>query len=357
MSIIRIQNLNGSDDFNFYSGHYDKKLEVNPGQLLFAWSGNRGTSFGPYIWKGPFGLLNYHTWKVQIRGSAIGKEFFFHALKQLTRFVEGWAHGASALVHVQKWQMEGFQLALPPTKAEQEAIAGALSDADAFIESLAQLIAKKCQLKQGAMQELLRPKDGWCEKKLEDIAEVIDPHPSHRAPPEVPDGIPFVGIGDLNEDGDLVGTKIRTVAQSVFAEHSLRYSLEEGLIGLGRVASIGKVVRLKPIGDKYVISPTLGVIRGTTVRRDYLLYALKSRAVTSQFTRIMSGSTRSSVGMVVLRKLNVPLPADKTEQTAIATVLSDMDSEIAALEEKLAKARHIKQGMMQELLTGRIRLV
>src|SRR4029453_6759328 len=97
LPIIRIQNLNGADDFHFYSGHYDKKLEVNRGQLLFACSGNRGTSFGPYIWKGPFGLLNYHTWKVQIRGSAIRKEFFFHALKQLTRFVGGWAHGVYAL--------------------------------------------------------------------------------------------------------------------------------------------------------------------------------------------------------------------------------------------------------------------
>jgi type I restriction enzyme S subunit len=143
LPIIRIQNLNGSDDFNFYSGIYDRKLEVQPGQLLFAWSGSRGTSFGPFIWKGPFGLLNYHTWKVQIHELEIGKDFLFHALKQLTGFIEGWAHGASALVHVQKWQMEGFQMALPPTKAEQEAIAEALSDADALIVSLEKLNRQK----------------------------------------------------------------------------------------------------------------------------------------------------------------------------------------------------------------------
>ena len=66
LPIIRIQNLNGSDDFNYFEGPYAKKLEVESGQLLFAWSGSRGTSFGPHTWNGPLGLLNYHTWKVQV---------------------------------------------------------------------------------------------------------------------------------------------------------------------------------------------------------------------------------------------------------------------------------------------------
>ena len=165
-----------------------------------------------------------------------------------------------------------------------------------------------------------------------------------------------MGIGDLNENGDLIGNKIRTVDPFVFDEHQTRYDLNEELIGLGRVASIGKVVKLKHSGEKYVISPTLGVIRGTKVRRDYLLYALKSRAIVDQFSRIMSGSTRSSVGMVVLRTLDIALPDQESEQIAIATVLSDMDAEIAALEAKLSKARQLKQGMMHNLLTGKIRL-
>lgn len=213
------------------------------------------------------------------------------------------------------------------------------------------------QTKQGVMQELLRPKSGWIVVKLEEIAEVIDPHPSHRAPPAVPNGIPFVGIGDLNENGDIIGTKIRLVASSVFDEHRTRYDLNEDLIGLGRVASIGKVVKIKYEGIKYAISPTLGVIRATNVRRDFLLNALKSEAVTDQFKRIMSGSTRSSVGMIVLRKLEISLPIEEAEQAEIAAILSNMDAEISALEEKSIKARHIKKGIMQELLTGRTRLV
>ena len=265
------------------------------------------------------------------------------------------AIGTTSVAAIYSRDLVKLRLALP-SKAEQEAIAGALSDADGLIEALEQLIAKKRAIKQGAMQKLLTPKADWLLKKLENIADVIDPHPSHRAPPETSNGIPFVGIGDLNEDGDIVGSKTRLVASSILDEHATRYDLNDGLIGLGRVASIGKVIKLDA-QKRYAISPTLGVIRATKVDSEFLFYALMSRSITDQFARIMSGSTRSSVGMVVLRKLDICLPPTISEQTAIASVLSDMDAEIAALETKLSKARQIKQGMMQELLTGRIRLV
>jgi len=88
LPIIRIQNLNGSDEFNYFDGAYGRKIEVETGQLLFAWSGSRGTSFGPHIWFGPLGVLNYHTWKVVVDAKAVSPDFFFHALKGLTEYIE-----------------------------------------------------------------------------------------------------------------------------------------------------------------------------------------------------------------------------------------------------------------------------
>ena len=286
--------------------------------------------------------------------------------------------GGSTFLEIGKTQLADFKIALPKEKIEQTAIATILSDADALIESLSQLIAKKRQIKQGAMQELLTGKrrlpgfqvkpgykqtevgvipENWEVKRLGEVADVIDPHPSHRAPNEVANGVSFVGIGDLDEKGNIIGKNVRLVSPEVLKEHALRYNLKDELIGLGRVASIGKVVSLKIFSEAYAISPTLGVIRGCEVKRCYLLYALKSKFVMDQFTKIMSGSTRSSVGMEVLRELQIDLPSSEQEQTAIATVLSDMDGEIAALEARRDKARLLKQGMMQELLTGRIRLL
>ena len=293
----------------------------------------------------------------------VDQAFLYHVLAALEPTWSGTGQTGSQM-NLNTGLINGRSIALPPTSPEQHAIATALSDVDDLLAGLDRLIAKKRDLKQATMQQLLTGQTrlpgfegGWEVKSLGDVADVIDPHPSHRAPAEVANGIPFVGIGDLDEAGGIVGTSIRLVSPLVLEEHATRYNLHDQLIGLGRVASIGKVVPLKPVAGGYAVSPTLGVIRGRQAKRDYLIHALKSRFVTEQFTRIMSGSTRSSVGMEALRELQVNLPASGTEQDAIATVLSDMDAELSALKARRDKTRALKQAMMQELLTGRTRLV
>lgn len=213
------------------------------------------------------------------------------------------------------------------------------------------------EIKQGYKQTDIGviPED-WEVKSLDKLANVIDPHPSHRAPLELTNGIPFLGIGDFNENGDIIKDTYRIVSESIFAEHSLRYNLNDELLGLGRVASIGKVIRFKNNIGKFTISPTMGVLKPTVAKRDYLFHILKSEYTTQYFAKIMSGSTRSSVGMIVLRKVLIPIPKNETEQIAIATALSDTDALIAALDKKIAKKQQIKQGAMQQLLTGKKRL-
>ncbi|MGB3599376.1 MAG: restriction endonuclease subunit S [Marinomonas sp.] len=274
-----------------------------------------------------------------------------------------------------------FLLVLPPVQ-EQTAIANALSDVDALISELEKLIAKKQAIKTATMQQLLTgrtrlpqfalredgtPKgtkpselgeipEDWEVYTLDNVADVIDPHPSHRAPPEETNGIPFLGIGDFDEAGSLLKSDTRIVSSDVYVEHRVRYKLEDGLLGLGRVASIGKVVKLRDDLGKYVVSPTLGVIKPVKIDKQYLFFFLKSDLVTEQFLKVMSGSTRSSVGMIVLRKLQIVTPPTD-EAISVGKILSDMDAEIQALEQRLGKTRQIKQGMMQELLTGKTRLV
>lgn len=269
-------------------------------------------------------------------------------------------------------------IALPPNEKEQCSIARVLSDVDYLIEALGSLIEKKKCIKQGAMQELLTGKkrlfgdwkqsdcynhteigiisEDWEFRMLDKCADIIDPHPSHRAPPLNTYGIPFVGIGDLSINGDFVGNKFRLVDEQIYDEHSQRYDLSEGLIGIGRVASIGKVVRLKDNIGKFVISPTLAVIKPKNIDKNFLFYILNSEYVTDQFDIIKNGSTRNSIGIMTLRKILVPVPKQKKEQVKIAKVLSDMDSEIETLELKRKKYRLLKVGLMQQLLTGRIRL-
>ncbi|HBR1509828.1 TPA: restriction endonuclease subunit S [Klebsiella quasipneumoniae subsp. quasipneumoniae] len=287
----------------------------------------------------------------------------------------------SGMPKINRAEIADFLFVMPSQRKEQTAISNVLFDTDKLIIALEKIIAKKLAIKIATMQQLLTgrtrltqfaqypngtiknyksselgliPED-WEVARLAQVAKVIDPHPSHRAPPEESYGVPFVGIGDLNESGEIVNSDVRRVNQSILQEHSERYSLNNQPIGLGRVASIGKVIRLRVGKEPYAISPTLGVIDGFACRNDFLFYYLKSESVTEQFSRVMSGSTRSSVGMNVLKEILV-VKMSSDEQISIATVLSDMDAELTALEQKLAKFRDIKQGMMQQLLTGRIRL-
>lgn len=347
LPIIRIQNLNGSGEFNYYQGSYDKKIEVEDGQLLFAWSGSRGTSFGPHVWKGSLGLLNYHTWKVVVNEKEIIPNYFLHALKELTKFIEGKAHGASALVHTQKWEMEGFEFPLPPTKTEQTAIANALSDADAWIQSLTRLIAKKRQIKQGAMQTLLNPyengrlKDGWVVKQLGKIAHVeMGQSPSSKNYNTKEIGLPLV---QGNADIENRETIIRTYTSEITKK-----------------CSSGDIIMSvrAPVGEIAVATFDACLGRGVCAIKysnKYIFHYLVS--IESRWGKLSTGSTFDSANSTVVKKLDISLPNDEIEQMRIAEVLTDMDVEITALETKLAKAKKIKQGMMQNLLTGRIRLI
>jgi type I restriction enzyme S subunit len=141
LPIIRIQNLNGSTEFNYYSGEFNPKILVEPGQLLFAWSGSRGASFGPHIWEGPTGVLNYHTWKVH-PAAETDRDFLFQLLQFETEKIEASSHGASALVHVQKGEMEQRAFDVPPLP-EQRKIASILQTWDKALAKLVTLGAAK----------------------------------------------------------------------------------------------------------------------------------------------------------------------------------------------------------------------
>ncbi|MBL7797197.1 MAG: restriction endonuclease subunit S [Saprospiraceae bacterium] len=111
--ILRIQNLNGSSEFNYFQGDLKSKVLIEKGDLLFAWSGNRGTSFGPFIWPGTRGVLNQHIFKIEFSKAEFDKLFIFYYLKFLTKEIESKAHGSAQLVHITKGEMEKFSLNIP----------------------------------------------------------------------------------------------------------------------------------------------------------------------------------------------------------------------------------------------------
>ena len=143
--IIRIQNLNGSDVFN-YTNRKDlpDALLIQPGDLMFAWSGNRGTSFGPFEWiREISGYLNQHIFKLV--AYTLPKRYFYYVLRAVTRHVEEQAGGIIGLVHVTKPELGSVQVPLAPT-AEAEAIAQHIVAATDGIDRVINRLAREINL-------------------------------------------------------------------------------------------------------------------------------------------------------------------------------------------------------------------
>jgi type I restriction enzyme S subunit len=223
-----------------------------------------------------------------------------------------------------------FYLPVPNSPTEQKIIAEALTDVDTLIQSLEQLIEKKRNIKQGAMQELLRPKEGWSEKTIGCVLTIKHGKSQHA----VEDNN---GMYPILATGGQIG-------------NSKQFLYDKPSVLIGRKGTIDR--------PQYMDQPFWTV--------DTLFYSAvnepnNAKYIYYQFCLIhwkqyneASGVPSLNAATIESIELKIPSPA---EQTAIASILSDMDSEIAELEAKLAKTRDLKAGMMHELLTGRIRLI
>lgn len=258
--------------------------------------------------------------------------------------------------------VRAIRAAFPPVP-EQNAIATALSDVDALIAKLDQLIAKERDLKQAAMQELLtgrRRLPGFSgEWELKALGDCLSARPTYGInAPAVPfsDSLPtYIRITDIDEAGWFCPQP----PVSVNSAFSGKYILGEGDVVFARTgASVGKSYRFRSEDGRLVFAGFL--IRVQPDRSILLSEFLAAYALTAMYwnwVRIMSmRSGQPGINGNEYAELPLSVPS-LPEQAAIATVLSDMDAEIAALEARRDKTKLLKQGMMQELLTGRIRLV
>lgn len=244
-------------------------------------------------------------------------------------------------------RIRNFEIALPSSDTEQKAIATALSDVDALIAALDKKIAKKKLIKQGAMQQLLTGKkrlqgftEEWVEKKLEDICDII----MGQSPSSIYYNIQNVGLPLIQGNADLENR------QQIVRYYTSQITkvCEEGDVILSVRAPVGAV-------GKAIHKSCLG--RGVCaikINNDYIYHYLIY--IEDDWNSFSKGSTFDSINSDELNKFSLSLPITVKEQQAIATILSDMDKEISDLEAKRDKYRLIKQGMMQKLLTGQIRL-
>jgi len=369
--IIRIQNLNDpSAEFNFSQIPVQERNRIVAGDLLFAWSGTLGSSFGARVWNGPSGVLNQHIFKVLMDERQIMLPFSVLVFARVEEDIAKQAHGFKAsFVHVKKSDLVKVVLPLPPLP-EQQAIATTISDADELVESLEQLLTKKRQIKQGAMQELLTGKKRlhgfmgeWEVKSLLDLAEgrkdFFDDGDWIESEHIIDSGIRLIQTGNVGVGG-YVETEIKKyISEASFVTLRCK-QVNPGDLLICRLADpAGRACVLPEIGEeKIVTSVDVTIFRPPigTANRVFLMNLFSTRQWFGEVSEKSGGTTHKRISRGALGRLRILIPKIP-EQTAIAEILSDMDAEISAHETKLTKARQVKQGMMQELLTGRIRLV
>lgn len=255
-------------------------------------------------------------------------------------------------------RIRDFYIVLPGDNREQTAIAAALSDADSLISALTKKIEKKKAIKQGLMQQLLTGKKRlpgfggvWDVVQLKRIiSEFIVP--MRDKPTALTGPIPWCRIEDF--DGKYLkkslsnqGVDLNTVSQmnlKIFPVNTLLVSCSANL---GRCA----IVKQKLVTNQTFI----GLVPSDRIDVEFLYYKMSRED--KNLNNMATGTTISYLSREQFEKYEILIPSSKAEQTAIANILSDCDSEIAALEEKRDKYKEIKQGMMQQLLTGKIRLI
>ena len=370
--VLYIQGYNVQEnDFNFngikrvtrrfHKQH--KKSSLRAGDLLTVQTGDVGlTALVPKTLEG----ANCHALIITRFKKDFESTFFSYYLnseqgRNRLREIET----GTTMKHINVGDLLYFLVPFSSSKAEQTAIANALSDADTWIQSLTRLIVKKRRIKQGTMQRLLNPyedgvlKEGWVVKELGDVADILT-------------GFPFPSSGYVTQGVRLLrGSNIKR-GETDWSEHICqywrkatveikKYELELGDIVVAMDGSLvgrsfaqvknddlpslllQRVARIRPKSDKYNV--------------DYLKEWVCSEIFTDHCDALKTVTAIPHISPADIDSFKLGFPAEIEEQTRIATILSDMDSEITQLETKLTKAKTLKQGMMQNLLTGKIRLV
>lgn len=330
---------------------------VAPGALLMALYG-QGKTRGKVAILGIEAATNQACASIVV-SSSISRQFVFHYLCSQYEAIRKLSNSGSQ-DNLSGKLVRSINIPLPSRRVEQDAIAEALSDADALIESLEQLLAKKRQIKQGAMQELLTGQRtlGWPTAKLGELFWFQNGVNADRT--AYGRGVLFANVLEVISHNSLTSERIpgrvdlpaRVIESFAVALGDVlfnRTSETQEEVGLASVFMGGEptvfggfVIRGRPHNDRLLPA--------------FAAYALRAPSVRTQIVARGQGAVRANIGQAELAAVTIALPT-RDEQTAIAQVLSDMDAELSALEARLTKARQLKQGMAQALLTGRIRLV
>jgi len=311
--IVRIQNLNNPDSsFNYYTGEVNERNSINNGELLFSWSGSRGTSFGAHIWNGQKAVLNQHIFKVGFDESRATKMYLLHALNKAVVEVEENLHGGVGLVHITKGNLERIQIPLPPLDVQKEIVAE--------IEGYQKVInGARAVLDHYRPHIPIHP--DWPMVELGDKLLFVSSGATPKGGREtyLDKGVLFIRSQNI-----LFGS--HDFSDAAFISEATHEEMSRSQVKYGDVflnitgASIGRSAWMD-LDIPANVNQHVAILRvGPELDRVFLSLFLNSDTGQNQIFALQAGGTREALNYSQIRQLRIPLPPLATQQAIVAEI-------------------------------------
>ncbi|WP_148689969.1 restriction endonuclease subunit S [Cuniculiplasma divulgatum] len=361
--IVRIENLNSINaSFNYYQGKFDSRYLLGNGEILLSWS----ASLGVYIWNRGKALLNQHIFKV-IPVENVSKQFLFWVLHKAVENLSQTTHG-STMKHFKKGQLEKTLIWLPPLP-EQQKIAEILATADDEIQKVDEQITLTEQFKKGLMQRLLTRGIGHTRFKTTEIGEIPEEWDVKKIR-ELRQNI-YYGITAkaTKENTNLRMLRTTDIKNFKFDLNNLpfcqitekrsdlsKYFLKRNDIIIARAGTVGVSILVEENLNNVLFGSYLIkiIFKQETIDMPFIHYYFQSQLYWNNISNAQ-GSTIKNINLPFLNSLEIPLPPIP-EQQKIAEILSTVDNKLELLGTKRDKLNVLKKGLMNDLLTGKVRV-
>ena len=363
--IIRIQNLNNPNKpFNYWTGSIDDRVVVKPGDVLLAWSGTPGTSFGTHRWTRGIGILNQHIFRVDLDTTRIDPEWAVFSINEQLAEMIGRAHGAVGLRHVTKGECESLPILLPPL-TEQRRIAARLREQMAEVERARAAVQAQLDAAQSLPAALLRAifaspaAHRWPIHKLGDLLEDACNglyKPDHFCGHGTPI-LKMFNIGRLNGQWDLM----RVDKMEVTENEQKQFGLRVGDIMFNRVNSRELVGKCAVVDES-----TSGAVFESKIMRLRLKTNVADPVFVATFLNSHPGRlqiekrTRQIIGMATvnrsdLNSFEIVLPSIQEQKKLVLrldTELAAASSLAESLETRLAEIELLPAAVLREAFNG-----
>ena len=372
--IIRIENLNGGDNFNCFDGEPESRYLVHDGDLLFGWSGNRGTSFGPYRWRrGEVCVLNQHIFRVE--SNRIERNDLYWILKAVTAHVEDQAHGIIGMVHITKGDLGAIKVPVPPPN-EQKAISLFLDRETAKIDALIaeqqrliELLREKRQavishavtkglnpdapMKDSGIEWLGEVPEHWQVRKLRTLATVVrgsSPRPAGDPTLFEGDFMPWVTVAEITKDESKWLTETNTFLTELGASNSRCFEPDTLLYSnSGATLGVPKILGIRACANDGVIG-FLDLSNDAEISFLYFFLYSITKAIRE---KVKQGSGQPNLNTDLVKDLAVSRPP-QSEQRVIVSFVEDACSQFDVLSGDAARAIALLQERRSALISAAV---